>query len=438
MLAVLFQLEQSQWWPLAKTTGHQFRQLHALLAHAVQTVPYYRDRCRGITPALDSETDSEQWRRIPLLKRPDVQQHEQALASAQIPETHGKTHTLHTSGSTGRPVRVQGTRLTDFFWQVFTLREHLWQRRDFAGRLAAIRFVPDNKAGYPGVAAQSWGPATSVMNGTGPAFLLNSATDISQQAAWLLDKNPDYLLSYPSNLAALATHFLKSGQQLSRLRQVRTMGEVLAADFRALCRQAWNVPVADVYSAQELGSIALQCPEHEENYHVQSENLLVEVLDDANEPCRPGETGRVVVTTLHNYAMPLIRYEVGDYAEVGEACPCGRGLPVLRRILGRVRNLLTMPNGEKQWPYMGIMKFTEIAPVKQFQMIQRSLEHIELRLAVDRPLNNDEEEKLTELVQRALSHPFRITFSYLPEIPRSPSGKFEDFVSEVTTQAVRL
>jgi phenylacetate-CoA ligase len=99
-----------------------------------------------------------------------------------------------------------------------------------------------------------------------------------------------------------------------------------------MVEEAWGVPVIFIYSRAEIGVMALQCPQND-HLHVQSENVRLEVLDDDNMPCQPGETGRVVVTPLHNYQTPLVRYEIGDYAEVGEACSCGRGLPVLIRIL---------------------------------------------------------------------------------------------------------
>jgi phenylacetate-CoA ligase len=127
------------------------------------------------------------------------------------------------------------------------------------------------------------------------------------------------------------------GIRFPRLREVRTSGEPVGATTRQLCRDAWNVPVTDVYAAAEAGCIALQCP-GSEHYHVQSESVLVEVLDGWNRACAPGTVGRVVVTTLQNFAMPLVRYDIGDLAEVGAPCPCGRGLPVLTRIAGRVRD----------------------------------------------------------------------------------------------------
>ena len=95
-----------------------------------------------------------------------------------------------------------------------------------------------------------------------------------------------------------------------------------------------------------------------------AESVLVEILNDDGTPCAPGEIGRVVVTALQNFATPLIRYEVGDYAEASAPCPCGRGLPVIRRIMGRVRNLLVLPDGKKIWPAFGSRGLTEIAPIR--------------------------------------------------------------------------
>jgi phenylacetate-CoA ligase len=129
------------------------------------------------------------------------------------------------------------------------------------------------------------------------------------------------------------------------LSQVSTLSEIVDPVLRDDCAQAWGAAVCDVYSCEELGMIAIQCPEHP-HYHVQSESVFVEVLNERGEACAPGETGRVVATDLHNFALPLVRYEVGDYAEVGAACPCGRGLPVLSRIMGRQRNMLTLPSGD--------------------------------------------------------------------------------------------
>ena len=200
--------------------------------------------------------------------------------------------------------------------------------------------------------------------------------------------------------------------------------------MRRVCAEVWHARVTDIYSANEVGYLALQCPGRD-SYHVQAESCFVEVLDDAGAPCGPGQSGRVVVTPLHNFAMPLIRYELGDYAEVGAACPCGRGLPVLSRVLGRTRNMVVLPNGDRRWPIFGAFHFAEIAPVRQHQLIQRGATQVEVRLVVDRALTDPELARIRGRVVESLGFPFELVFSFPSEIGRSPGGKYEEFRSDM-------
>jgi phenylacetate-CoA ligase len=231
-------------------------------------------------------------------------------------------------------------------------------------------------------------------------------------------------------LLALANLALHTGVLLPELKEIRTLGEVVGDDVRATCKQAWNVPLVDQYSCQEAGYLALQCPEHE-HYHLQSESSLVEILNDENKPCMPGEIGRVVLTTLHNYATPLIRYEIGDYAQLGDPCSCGRGLPVLTRILGRTRNMLHLPNGETRWPLVGSDNYRRIAPISQFQLIQHTREQIEVKLVMPEKLTPVQTQDLIKMMHSSLGYPFELKFNYVDSIPRSAGGKHEDFISRV-------
>lgn len=277
----------------------------------------------------------------------------------------------------------------------------------------------------------NWGPPVNELYATGPAFALSSNADIAMQARWLLQRRPDYLITYPSNLAELIDHCATQRIELRGLREVRTTGETLPAQLRAHCKALLGVPLTDLYSSQECGYLALQCPQAD-HYHVMAETVLIEILDDAGRPCVPGETGQLVVTALHNFASPLIRYQLSDHAEVGPPCACGRGLPTLARIRGRSRNLVRIADGTLHWPQVGFYEYREVAPVRQYQMVQHSLEEIELRLVTDRPLSAEEEAKLAAVVQRWLQHPFQVRFTYFAgRIPRGPGGKFEDFVSLV-------
>jgi phenylacetate-CoA ligase len=191
------------------------------------------------------------------------------------------------------------------------------------------------------------------------------------------------------------------------------------------------LPLSDIYSSEEFGNIALQCPEYPEIYHVQAENLLVEIVDENGAACAAGEIGRVLVSTLHNFTMPLLRYEIGDYAQAGAPCECGRGLPVLGRIAGRRRNMLRLSGGRSYWPSFPYEVIRPIAEFRQIQIVQHAIDALEVRLVRAAPLSRETEQLLAAKLCEVLHGQFSIRYSYAESLMPADGGKFEDFVSLV-------
>lgn len=428
-LATLFQLEQSQWWPEEKLKTFQFKQLTTLLRHAIENVPYYQQTLDS--KLLSEPLDEHRWQSIPLLTREQLQNASQNMNATKMPN-HGGVAKARTSGSTGKPVEILQSQICEHFWNTFTLRDHIWHKRELDKKLAVIRYSQSQKASSPGGEySDNWGKATFELCKTGPCVSKNIHAPVNELADWIKRQQPDLLLTHPSVLQELAMYCETNGYSFDFLSEVRTISEALPDDLRNLCQRVWQVPLTDVYSTIELGYLALQCPDND-HYHVQSEGVYLEVLDDNNQPCKLGEVGRVVATNLHNFVSPLIRYEVGDYAEVGEACSCGRGLPVLKRILGRTRNFVTLPDGTRHWPKFGIAKILEIAPVKQYQAIQHTTHEIEYRLVVERSLSESETSQLKKLFVKMLHPEITVTINEVDSIPRSPGGKYEEFLSLIS------
>lgn len=428
LLALQFQLEQTQWWAPEQLRDSQRVQLTPLLAHAFESVPFYRDRL-GAAGFRAGEAIRDDWfAALPSLSRADVHTQGEALHSRAVPAAHGRVARGRTSGSTGTPIAYLTTDLTQLFWQAFNLRDHLWHRRDLRLKLATIR--PDRGSRDPGgISLPHWAAAVAMAVENGPSAILHSANTLDRQVEWLLEQEPDYLLTLASNLLELAREIRRRDIRFPRLREARTFGDALRSEARAECAELLGVKVVDMYTAQETGYLALQCPEHD-HYHVQCENAIVEIVDERGRACAAGQVGKVLVTTLHNFAMPLIRYEIGDYAEAGAPCPCGRGLPVIRRVLGRERNLALTPEGRKYYPSFAADVWSQIAPIRQIQLVQKTPRHIEVRIAAARGLGAGEESKLAAALERSLGHPYEFTFRYLESIPRAASGKYEDFVCE--------
>jgi len=174
---------------------------------------------------------------LPLLTRRDIQDAGSALRSSAIPPQFGAVHENSTSGATGQPVKVLRTALDALLWQANTLRDHEWHGRDPALKFAAIRALAPGTADPPhGLAAAGWGAASEAVRATGPSALLSLNAGVATQAAWLKRHAPGYLLTYPSNLAALLAHFAASGERLPGLRAVLTVGETVTPALRAACR----------------------------------------------------------------------------------------------------------------------------------------------------------------------------------------------------------
>lgn len=422
--ALQFQLSQTQHWPAEKLKAVQMERAIELLRYARQHCAYYRERDDAIP------RNGEEWLQTPIIDRETIQQHQSELIALRKGKAEPqKRFRMRSSGSTGRPVEVFTDEQAQWFWRAITLRDHLWQQRAFSDALAVIKYLPDGEGRLPGKRSESWGPATASLFDTGPCSILNSGVDVASQYQWLLEQQPGYLLTYPSLLPALAREHQRSGAKLA-LNSISTMGELLSPETRVLAEQAFGCRVADIYSAQEVGYIALQCPKHA-HYHIQSEVTLVEILDAQGQPCAPGELGRVVVTPLQNLAMPLIRYEVGDYAVAGERCDCGIRLPVLNRIVGRVRNLVVYPDGRSSWPSYNPMQLMELFPDAQFQLVQVRTDKLVLNLSTALPLTEALIARVKAIINEAMQWDFAIDVNRVEHIARGPNGKYEEFRSKV-------
>ena len=434
MLSLLYQFERSEWWPAEMVRWQQFRQLEALLTHAIRYVPALQPGLAAAGYRPDGELTEDIWRRIPILTRRDVQTLGKNLHATRDPSGHGARHEFQSSGSTGTPIAGVQTERFLLFWHAMTLRDYLWQGLDLEARLGVIRYVHGATAKSDDTTLPAWTGAAGATFANGPAFVFDVNQKVSAQLDWVRRVDPDYLLAYPSGLKELLREAQRRGVRPGRLRAVKTFGEQLHDGLRDQLRTQWGVPLHDLYSAIETGYLALQCPENE-HYHVMAESAVVEILDRADRPCAAGEVGRVVVTPLHNFAMPLVRYDIGDYAEAGPPCPCGRGLPVLRRILGRVRNMLILPDGGVRWPDVQQPISRAGLPVIQFQVVQRTRTALEVRLVVERALSAAEEDALRASLNEHCGAAFDVSFIYVSEVPRSRGGKYEDFYSEVAGRA---
>lgn len=423
VFSLLAQLEETQWWTPEQLRAHQLVQLQELVRHAARTTRYGRAKF----PDLAQGTLTwERWAKLPILTRATIQARRRALISEAPPKEHGNGAPARTSGSTGTPVVVERTGLTGLVWQAINARDILWHGRDPSQTLAVIRHAPE--AAGDGIRVRGWSSSARLLAPPGPVEVLHIDATTEEQLVWLQGRDFEYLHVYPSGLRDLLDLAAIRGVRFPKLRAVTTFSEIVTSDLREQLRETWGVPLQDLYSSQEMGYLALQCPEHDW-YHVQSESALVEVLREDGTPCDAGEPGRVVVTALHNFAMPLIRCDIQDFAVPGPPCPCGRALPVLERILGREHQTFVTAGGDKVWLTIGVHLFRTLGPVRQHQLVQHRPGQLEVRLVPRRPPTPGEEGALLAHVRANVPEGTEVTLNWVDAIPRTAMGKHLDFLS---------
>jgi phenylacetate-CoA ligase len=421
-MSVFSQMHFIERMPPSQQQRFQLRQVERVLRHAYATVPHYRDKLAGIERIPQGRLDEEFFARIPILTRSDIQSDRMSMRSNKVPPQHGGTGLLRSSGSTGKPIEVAATGLRLTYSMACTLRAQYWHHGEETQKSLDIRsaYAPGTEPKDPRWSILPW-------SGTNPRLDINRP--IAELFEQFIAEDPAYVLSHPYTLMLLAERSRETGILPKNLIEARSLGERLSPRIREVIREVWNVPMVESYSANEVGSMANQCPDTE-RLHVQVENVRLEVLNDDGAPCQPGTVGRVVVTTLHNFAMPLIRYEIGDYAEAGEPCTCGRSLPVLNYVLGRHRNLCVLKNGDRFFPELQA-QLKSFPQILQFQAHQLTLEDIELKVVAARPFTDEERSEVQATIRRKLRYPFNVKIFEVADIPRAANGKFEEFRSDI-------
>jgi phenylacetate-CoA ligase len=381
---------------------------------AAAEIPFYRSRL-GMAPS------PERMDELPVLARGEVPELERSVRSLYPAAT--RFLSSRTSGSTGMPVPF--------------LFDASHQRGRFAAR---ARYLLEN--GWHPLRRSAWiihvrpeAPDEELLRKPrllGARFFSHT-TDLEAQAAWLRRVNPLSLYTYPANLEGLARIFESSSQSSARplpaLRRVFTGSEVLEDSLRTRVRATLGVDIADNYGSTEA-FLAWECPLG--RYHVNAEHVVLEIVDEGGRGVSPGGIGRVLVTTLENHLMPLIRYEIGDYAVRADgACPCGRTLPQIGRIIGRGINLFVNPDGRLVVPWTLLHVLKEQRALKQYQIVQRKVAEFLVRFVADRELTLEERAAVQAQFEEILGSRLKLDFERRAAIPRAPSGKFMPAISEV-------
>lgn len=415
------------------------RSLLRMAMFAAAQTPYYRElfAARGVRPAELCTVES--LARLPVLSRSEVVARHAELQPPRLPPGKWVWGTARSSGTTGVPVAVPMSNTCNAMYTILWQRQARWFRMDPQSTLADFRLsreLRDSTEPEPAGATDyqrrpNWKYLGQIFH-TGEQIDASVSLPAERQLAILRALRPRHLHSYPGSLEEIALA-AKGERPADSLQGVTAVGSQLTDPLRGWMEGVYQLPVHQTYGLNEIGKVAVRCEAG--RYHVHAEHCLVEIIDPDGRPCPAGQTGHIVITSLLNHAMPLFRYDTGDLAEaVDTPCPCGRTLPSFTNIAGRYRRYHGLPAGTRMAVSDLIGELSKLSPeelsfLRGYQLFQDRDNNYTLRLRVAAAI--------PEAFERAMRAIWSVSGGGRPlaivemdEIPRSPSGKHLDFLSE--------
>lgn len=423
-LRYLAELEASQFSSRDALLDHQWRQFRAVVGEAYAHCAFYRRRFQeaGISPAdIRDRSDLD---RIPTIAKEDVQEHGRDMISDQY-----SLETLHkdaTGGSTGSPMQFYYTEDRLDSRVAATLRHNRWAGWEIGDRAGVLWGAPQDlrQSGRWNDRVRDWILDRRLL------LDASSLTDESMAvfADELLHYQPKVLQAYSNTLALFARHLQARGIAGIRPQAIVCSAEVLTDESRALIEQTFDCRVFNRYGCREVAVIASECDRHS-GLHINAENLLVEVLHDGRSVS--GEVGEIVVTDLRNFAMPLIRYRIRDMGRMlDRQCECGRSLPLIELIGGRVTDFLVATDGRRvSGIVLATYVITNVAGIRQVQFVQTLAGAITIRLVRSADWDDAAAAELARQIRSYLGAEMRVEIDYCAAIPFEASGKYRFSIS---------
>lgn len=417
--------EESQWWSREQLESKQLQSLQGLLGHAAATCPYYHEewKSRGLDPSrIQSLQDFTAW---PLLTR-DIIRRQRLRMRTTAPL---KRMTKATGGSSGEPLQFDLDSGSNDRRTAMTYRGYGW-----AGAAPGTKqlYIWGTSVGK----VPTWKRIKMDLHHRFDRHLILSCFEFTpermrQHFERMNRYRADVIVAYTNPLYEFARFLQRECLEPAQPRSIVVGAEKLHDFQRELIQEVFRAPIFETYGSREFMLIGAECDRHA-GLHLSMENLLVEILNDDGSPTQAGQEGNVVVTDLFNYGMPFVRYVNGDRAVAGfEMCSCGRGLPLMKKVVGRQLDTLDTPDGRKIpgefFPHL----IKEFPAVRRFQVVQENPEVITLKLVVDGGLTLADREHLLGEVRKCAGTQVDIRLQLVDDIPLTNAGKLKVVVHAV-------
>jgi phenylacetate-CoA ligase len=418
-------LVKNQWKPFDELKTNQEEQLRHLIEFVYGNVPYYHQlfKTLGILPSdIRTVKDLE---KLPILTKDIIKEHWEELKPTNLSSMSYETNA--TGGSTGTPMQFRVSKHDRFLGGAVLYRGWGYGGFDLGDKMVFLA-------------------GSSLDVGTKP-YLVKRAHEISrnikklssfdmgenemQEYAGILDSfKPRFIRGYASSIYFFARWLDDRHLSVPFPDGVFTTAEKLFPHMRKTIEDVFDCKVFDGYGLNDGGISAFECGDHN-GLHIDAERAIMEVVDEDNHQINCGE-GRLLATSLHNFAMPFLRYSVGDEGNItDEECGCGRKYPLLKEIIGRSTDVLFTPDGKNVHGWFFLYIFWEYGKgIKEYQVVQKTLEKIVIKIVTEDDFDERQLDHIREVAYKK-SPDWMIDFEKVDKIEKTGAGKYKFIINEV-------
>jgi len=414
----LHKLRKNQWRNPSELNKLQLEKLKALLHNAYYKVDYYRrlfDHA-GIKPE-DIKTVKD-LSKIPITSRREIQ----ALPKGEIIAKDAfVVWQLRTSGSTGIPLDISlGVR-------EINTRQLFYRRMYFAnsGKLTDKQLIITSEQNFR---SRQWFHNLGVLR----EKYISIFEDIENQLKAILEFKPDIISGYASSLKNLAIEAQKQKIKNINPRMLFSTAELITEQDREFISSVFKADLFDYYACNECGVIAWECKEHF-GYHIDSDNVIVEFIKEDGTEAKAGEEGEIIITSLNSYTMPFIRYKIGDVGVPSdEKCPCGRTLPMMKIIAGRINDCIKLPDNRKICPYILMITMDGIKGVRKYSIHQEEKNKIRIDILQNEDTSPETLMQINKKYKEIFGRDVNVEVTICKEYHRKEEGKLKTIFSKVS------
>ena len=416
-------------WKEERLGKYKLRRLRQVLKYAYTNVPFYHDKFKkaGIDPSEIRTLDDIA--KVPITTKDELRQQPQSrLISQEYLDRNLRVVT--TSGSTGKPFRICMTGAEDDWRKAIYMRANICCGQRLRDKWLVI------------VGPHHFTSATGLQRTLGiyTRTCVSVFEDVATQISIAKNMRPDILDGYSSSILLLSKEMEKTGQtEHIRPRIVFGNAEIIVESSRKYIEHVFQAPYYDQYGCAEFNRTAWQCPE-KSGYHMDEDSVVAQFVDEQEKEVSAGERGEIIYTSLFNFAMPFIRYGVGDLGiPSDEKCSCGRTLPLMKTVEGRRDSLIVLPGGQKLSPRaftVATSMYEHYHDIEQFRIVQKESNLLEILLKLRENAGNEKTigKGLEAHLNRMLNlekQSMRLDVKLVKDIPLGKGGKLMAVISEL-------